>query len=260
MFKEEAPLYILVTNDDGITSPGLLALRQALAEIAEVAVVAPERNWSASSHSRTLFDPLRARKTTLADGSAGIACSGTPADCVALAVMGLLERRPDLIVSGINQGANLAHDVLYSGTVAAAMEGILLGIPAVAVSLDQGYKPGSDFQPAAHAAAAVVRQAIAQQLPSDVLLNINVPAFPPEELGEIVVTRLGRRIYRNELMVRHDPHGLPYYWVGGEAPSGHLDEGTDVAAIANRQISVTPLHMDLTSHHWIEKLQRWNFS
>jgi 5'-nucleotidase len=253
-------MYILLSNDDGVQSPGLLALRQALAPLGEVAVVAPERNWSAGSHSRTLFAPLRATPTTLADGSPALACDGTPADCVALAVLGLLERRPDLVVSGINLGPNLGHDVLYSGTVAAAMEGLILGIPSIAVSLMGGYKPTADFSAAADWTARIAALAVEHRLPNDVLLNINVPEGPLAAIGGAQVTRLGHRIYRNELVVRHDPRGRPYYWLGGESPEGRPDEGTDLGAIAGGQVSITPLHFDLTSPGWVERLQAipWN--
>ena len=253
-------MYILLSNDDGVQSAGLLALRQALGVLGEVAVVAPERNWSAGSHSRTLFAPLRATPTTLADGSPALACDGTPADCVGLALLGLLERRPDLIVSGINHGPNLAHDVLYSGTVAAAMEGLVVGIPSIAVSLVGGYKPDADFTAAARWAARIAALAIANKLPGDMLLNINVPAGSADAITQAQVTRLGQRIYRDELVMRHDPRGRPYYWIGGHAPEGRLDEGTDLGAIAAGKVSITPLHFDLTSTAWLDRLQTigWN--
>lgn len=248
-------MYILVTNDDGVQSPGLLALQQQLATLGEVVVVAPERNWSAGSHSRTLFAPLRANPTRLADGTSALACDGTPADCVALAVLGLLERRPDLVVSGINQGPNLGHDVLYSGTVAAAMEGLIVGIPSIAVSLVGGYKPTADFTAAAYWATRIAAAAVKHGLPADVLLNINVPEGTTQTLQTARVTRLGHRIYRDELVVRHDPRGRPYYWVGGSAPEGRADDGTDLGAVAAGQVSITPLHFDLTSQPWMERLQ-----
>ncbi|MBA3470262.1 MAG: 5'/3'-nucleotidase SurE [Herpetosiphonaceae bacterium] len=248
-------MYILVTNDDGVQSPGLLALCQQLATLGDVVVVAPERNWSAGSHSRTLYAPLRATPTTLADGRPALACDGTPADCVALAVMGLLDRRPDVVVSGINLGPNLGHDVLYSGTVAAAMEGLIVGIPSIAVSLVGGYKPDADFTAAAGWATRVAAAAVEHKLPAAVLLNINVPEGGSETVQSAHVTRLGQRIYRNELVVRHDPRGRPYYWVGGAAPDGHLEDGTDLGTVAAGHVSITPLHFDLTSQAWVDRLQ-----
>ncbi len=246
-------MYILVTNDDGLTSPGLLALRQALAVIGETVVVAPERNWTAASAARTFFDPLRVDPATLADGSPAFVCSGTPADCVALAALGILERRPALVVSGINIGANLGQDVTYSGTVAAAMEGIVAGIPSIAVSLHGS--SADDFRPAAAFATRLASEVRTRGLDPEVMLNINVPAGP---INGVAITRLGKRLYRDELVVRHDPRGRPYYWIGGGEPEGLLDEGTDPAAIANGYISVTPIHFDLTNSHWIEELTAWH--
>ena len=245
-------MYILVTNDDGIQSPGLLALRQALDAVAETVVVAPERNWSASSAARTLFDPLRVDPVPMADGREGFVCSGTPADCVALALLGVLERRPDLVVSGINIGPNLGNDVSYSGTVAAAREGTIMGVPAIAVSLDG--RRDADFRPAAAFAARLARIAVEQRLSPEVVLNVNVPR---SEIRGVAVTHLGRRVYRDELVVRHDPRGRPYYWLGGSEPEGDLTEGTDTAAVANGYISVTPVHFDLTNQHWLEQLRGW---
>lgn len=248
-------MYILIANDDGVQSAGLLALRQALGQLGETVVVAPERNMSATGHSRKLYDPLRALPVTLADGSDAFACDGTPADCVALAVLGLLPRKPDLLVSGINYGANLAHDVTYSGTVAAAMEGAINGVPSIAVSLCA--RDNWDFRAAAIAAARIAALSYLKKLPTDVLLNVNVPPGPPEQIRQIKVTRMGRRIYRDELIVRHDPRGRPYYWIGGAEPEGHLEDGTDVSAVANGFISVTPIHLDLTSHRLIDEVKGW---
>lgn len=245
-------MYILVTNDDGVQSPGLLALRQALDTIGETVVVAPERNWSAASAARTLFDPLRIDPVNMADGRQAFVCSGTPGDCVALALLGFLERRPDLVVSGINIGPNLGNDVSYSGTVAAAREGAMMGVPAIAVSLDG--RRHDDFKPAAAYAARLAQAAVRHGLTPEVVLNVNVPRGP---IRGVLVTRLGRRIYRDELIVRHDPRGRPYYWLGGGEPEGELTEGTDIAAVAHGYISVTPIHFDLTDQRWLERLQHW---
>ncbi|MDW8392460.1 MAG: 5'/3'-nucleotidase SurE [Oscillochloridaceae bacterium] len=250
-------MYILVTNDDGYQSPGLAALRAALSEIGEVAVVAPDRNWSAAGHYRKLFDPLRAWEGTLSDGSPALICDGTPADCVALAVMGLLDRKPDLVVSGINLGANLGTDLLYSGTVAAAMEGIVFGIPGLAVSQVRPKDGQWDFRAAQMAVRRLVTVIRERGLPSEVLLNLNIPVIAPDELRGIRVGRLGRRVYRDELVVRYDPRGRPYYWIDGAEPEDHYEEGTDIAAISEGYASLTPVQMDLTSHRWLEELRRW---
>ncbi len=250
-------MYILVTNDDGVQSEGLLALRRALDEVGETVVFAPDRNWSAASHYRKLFDPLRVWDVRLADGSPAMTCDGTPADCVALATIGLLERRPDLVVSGINHGANLGDDLLYSGTVAAAMEGLICGLPAIAVSLQHRREQVWDFRAAAAAAARLVQQVRERGMPKGVLLNVNVPAGPPEAIAGLRVTRLGRRFYRDELLIRHDPRGRPYYWISGAEPEDDLQEGTDVAAVAAGYVSVTPVHFDLTSHALLEQLRTW---
>jgi len=245
-------MYILVTNDDGVQSPGLLALRQALDTVAETVVVAPERNWSASSAARTLFDPLRIDTVAMADGYNAWVCSGTPGDCVALALLGFLERRPDLVVSGINIGPNLGNDVSYSGTVAAAREGTMMGVPAIAVSLNAGRD--GNFVPAAAFAARIAVAAVKHGLTPEIVLNVNVPNAP---IRGVVVTQLGRRVYRDELVVRHDPRGRPYYWIGSGEPEADLSEGTDTAAVANDYISVTPVHFDLTNQHWLNDLRTW---
>jgi 5'-nucleotidase len=250
-------MYILITNDDGYQSEGLAALHLALSDVGETVVVAPDRNWSAAGHYRKLFDPLRAWEGTLLDGSPALLCDGTPADCVALAVMGLLPRKPDMVIAGINLGANLGTDLLYSGTVAAAMEGAIFGVPGIAVSQMRPKEGVWDFRAAQAAVVRLVRQLSARQLPPGILLNMNVPARTPEDVRGIKIARLGRRSYRDELVVRHDPRGKPYYWIGGSEPEDHHEDGTDVSAIAAGYVSLTPAHMDLTSHRWIEELERW---
>ena len=247
--------HILVTNDDGVDAPGLLALKQALEKIGQVTVFAPEHNWSAAGHTKTMHKPLRVNQVKLADGTLAYASSGAPSDCVALAVLGLLPRRPDLVVSGINQGANLGHDITYSGTVAAAMEGVISGIPAIAVSLDS-YE-SQDFACAAEFAARLAAHVLARGLPPNTLLNVNVPAVPREEIAGVLVTRLGKRVYRDVLVERKDPRGRNYYWIGGEPPVGVPEEGTDIWALAHNYISVTPLHLDMTDYRLIEELKRW---
>lgn len=253
-------MYILITNDDGYQSEGLVALRAALSTVGETVVVAPDRNWSAAGHYRKLFDPLRAWEGQLPDGSPAMLCDGTPADCVALAVMGLLPRKPDLVVSGINLGANLGTDLMYSGTVAAAMEGMVFGVPAIAVSQMRGRDDLRwDFRAAQGVVARLAQNIKERGLPQGLLLNVNVPPRPPEEIKGIRLARLGKRTYRDELLVRYDPRGRPYYWIGGSEPEDHHEEGTDVSAIAAGYASLTPVHMDLTSHRWLDELRSWGF-
>ncbi|MCL4395108.1 MAG: 5'/3'-nucleotidase SurE [Chloroflexi bacterium] len=250
---------ILVTNDDGVDAPGLLALKQALQVLDEIVVVAPDHNWSGAGHTKTLHKPLRVEKRTLRDGSQAFACDGAPTDCVALVMLGLLAAKPALVVSGINPGANVAHDLTYSGTVAAAMEGAINDVPSLAVSLDAEHRTGIDFSPAADVAVRIARRMLSNGgLPQDTFLNVNVPAIPREQLRGVRITRLGKRIYRDELVERQDPAGRSYYWIGGEPPSGETDEeGTDVWAVAHQWVSITPVHMDMTSHTMIDHLKTW---
>jgi len=250
--------HLLITNDDGITSPGLLALKDACAEVGEVTVLAPDHNWSASGHVKTMHKPLRVEEVTLADVTPALATTGAPSDAVALAFMGLVESPIDLVVSGINPGANLGHDVTYSGTVTAAMEGAIAGVPAIAVSLNA--LDNDDFSVAARFTAGLARQVLEQGLPEGMLLNVNVPPLPAEEIAGVLITRMGLRIYRDELIRRVDPRGHPYYWIGGRPPTGVEEEGTDIWAVANSYISVTPIQLDLTAHDQIGKLETWDLA
>jgi len=256
--EREAGFLILLTNDDGINAPGLDALRQALAPIARLAVFAPDHNWSAAGHTKTMHKPLRVHHVPLQDGTEAYTTTGAPSDCVALALLGILPRRPDLVVSGINQGPNLGHDVTYSGTVAGAMEAVIFGLPAVAVSLDSYER--QDFSLAAQVAARVVGRVMERGLPAGVFLNVNVPCLPAgSEVPGVAITRMGRRVYRDVLIERQDPRGRPYYWIGGDVPGGHEDEGTDIWAVANGYVSVTPIHLDMTAHELLPELRTWEF-
>ncbi len=249
---------ILVTNDDGIDSPGLLALKQTLQTLGEVTVVAPERNWSAAGHTKTMFRPLRVNPTTLRDGSPAYSTDGAPTDCVALVMLGLLRDLPTLVVSGINPGSNLAHDLTYSGTVAAAMEAAIHGVPGIAMSIDANHHAEIDFTPAAQVAARIARRVLTDGLPRDTFLNVNVPDIPFEQIQGARITRLGKRIYRDELVARQDPYGKDYYWIGGQPPTGAIEEeGTDVWAVAHQFVSITPVHMDMTSHALVARLKEW---
>jgi 5'-nucleotidase len=260
--------HILLTNDDGIEAQGLRALLQALLPLARVTVFAPDHNWSAAGHTKTMHKPLRIVSYSfecappMGDEPAGGAIeayttTGAPSDCVALALMGILSEMPDVVVSGINQGANVGHDVTYSGTVAAAMEAVIHGLPAVAASLDSF--ESQDYGFAAQVTARIVGQVMKQGLPPGVFLNVNVPSRLPGEVAGTAITRLGRRVYRDVLIKRDDPRGRPYYWIGGEPPGGHPDEGTDIWALANGCVSITPIHLDMTAHDLIPDMQDWRF-
>ena len=249
-------MHILLTNDDGYDSEGLLAARAALSQVGEVSVVAPERNWSAAGHNRTMDKPLRVTTVRVADGSELFISDGTPSDCVSLAVLGVLERKPDLVVAGINKGPNLGDDITYSGTVAAAMEGALAGIPSLAVSLADYYE--WDFSYAAAFTAKLAETVLRRGLPPGVLLNVNVPALPREKITGVEITRLGKRVYQDVLIRREDPFGRPYYWLGGEAPHGVEDKGTDFTAVGEGRVSITPVHLDLTNYRLIAALKEWH--
>lgn len=243
---------ILLTNDDGVTAEGLVALKQALSSHWDIAVVAPDREQSATSHALTLDRPLRVRK--LEDRTFSV--DGTPTDCVMLAVYGdLLERKPDLVVSGINHGPNLGDDVTYSGTVAAAIEGTLLGVPSLAFSLAAW--TDLRFDVAAETAIRLIRTAFNENMPKDTLLNVNVPNLPPERIRGLRTTKLGRRTYRDAVVAGVDPRGKPYYWIGAQDPSWTGDAESDFAAIEEGYISLTPLHLDLTNYAALPALRQW---
>jgi len=248
---------ILVTNDDGVESRGLLALKQALDPIGDTVVVAPDTNQSAVGHQKTLMRPLRVRERTLADGSLAYSVDGSPTDAVSLAFLGFFDQGFDLVASGINYGANLGDDITYSGTVSAAMESVINGCPAFAIS--QEYYEHPDFTLSAMAAAVVARNILEHGLAPGELINVNVPALDPDEFEGFEVTRLGKRVYQDELIQRVDPRGIPYYWIGGPPPSGLAVEGTDFHAVVNRRIAVTPIHLDLTGRRLLKRLRTWEW-
>jgi 5'-nucleotidase len=234
---------ILVTNDDGIFSAGIEALATALSAIAEVIVVAPDREQSASGHALTLSRPLRMQRVK----ETWFSVDGTPTDCINLGVLSVLkDRLPDLVCSGINFGLNLGDDVTYSGTVSATFEGTLLGIPSLAFSQEVG--EGFSFQPAARFARMLVETLLQEALPKDRLLNVNVPCGG---IRGVSITRLGRRVYKQSIIEKRDPRGRKYYWIAGD-PRWQSDEGTDHAAVAAGRVSMTPLHLDLTDYRGIE--------
>lgn len=254
-------MHILITNDDGVYAPGLLALVEELRSLGKVSVLAPDRNWSVSGHVKTLDRPLRVKEVRLGDGNPAFACDGAPSDCVALASLGFFSEKIDYVVSGINPNANIGHDVTYSGTVTAAMEAVISGYPGLAVSLDAPENSSGihDFGPAARAAKKILTIVDQHGFPHDVLLNINVPALPDDQIKGIRITRQGLRIYRDELVKRMDPRGRPYYWIGGDVPTGVPDEGTDYGMLSEGYISITPLQLDLTAHEVIRQLQKWEW-
>jgi 5'-nucleotidase len=252
-------VHILVTNDDGVTAPGLLALAQEMRVLGKVSILAPDRNWSASGHVKTIHKPLRVKETQLQDGSTAFATDGAPSDCVALAVLGVLSEQIDVVVSGINPNANIGHDVTYSGTVTAAMEATIWGLPGIAISLDspENHLGVLDYGMAARIARQIVETVNCRGMPKGTLLNVNVPYLPEAEIKGIKVTRQGLRVYRDKLDQRLDPRNLPYYWIGGESPTGVQKEGTDFGAIKQGYVSITPLQLDLTDFDVLGKLEEW---
>lgn len=242
---------ILISNDDGYRAPGIQCLAAALKHLGRVTVVAPDQDRSGASNSLTLLNPIRA--TEVEEGVYRV--DGTPTDCVHLAITGLLETEPDMVVSGINAGANLGDDVLYSGTVAAAVEGRFLGFPAIAVSLDS-HMP-VHFDSAARAVVELITRLQTDPLPADTILSVNVPDLPWDQCKGFAATRLGHR-HKSEPVVRdHDPRGRPIYWVGPAGPEQDAGPGTDFHAVRNGYISVTPLHTDLTRYDAIDKVAGW---
>ena len=242
---------ILVSNDDGYFAPGITLLAEALRQMGEVTVVAPERDRSGASNSLTLDRPLTVRRAP----NGYFSVNGTPTDCVHIAVTGLLDFTPDLIVSGVNLGANMGDDTIYSGTVAAAAEGYLLGIPSVAVSLTS--KTGQHFDSAIGIALQIVERLRANPLKEPVLLNVNVPDVAPAELGGMEVTRLGRRHKAEPVVKLKTPRGETAYWIGPAGGAADAGPGTDFHAVEARRVSVTPLRMDLTHNAQLARVQEW---
>ncbi len=246
---------ILISNDDGYLAPGIRALAHHLRSVADITVVAPERDRSGASNSLTLDFPIRVNHT---DEEGVYRVDGTPTDCVHLAITGLLEQEPDMVVSGINAGANMGDDVLYSGTVAAAMEGRFLGFPAIAVSLvSRAGHEFEHFETAAKVAVELLERIKSHPLPSDTILNVNVPDMPRDQLQGFEATRLGHR-HKSEPVIRSsDPRGRPIYWVGPAGAEQDAGPGTDFNAVREGRVSVTPLKVDLTRHDLVKDLASW---
>ncbi|MEN6413690.1 MAG: 5'/3'-nucleotidase SurE [Veillonellales bacterium] len=253
---------ILLTNDDGIEAQGIRVLWKELASVTDVtvSVVAPDAEQSATSQAITVRQPIRVDPYSIEQFPRFSAwrVNGTPTDCVKVALEALLEEKPDIVVSGINHGPNLGTDVLYSGTVSAAIEGALHGIPSVAVSLNC-FKD-FNFSPAAQFMRTLIFMIMKQGLPPNTLLNVNVPAFAGKEIAGVAITKLGVRQYKNTFERREDPHGRIYYWMGGKLADSKNDDDSDVAAVGNNLISVTPVHFDLTNYNIMHLLQSWNLS
>ncbi len=245
---------ILVSNDDGFRSEGIVALSESLKSVGTVFVVAPDRERSAAGHSLTLTQPLRVEKV----GPRVYAVDGTPTDCVNLAVNGILRgRKIDLLVSGINKGGNMGDDITYSGTVSAAMEGTLLGIRSIAISLVS--RNNFRFDAAAEFAVTVARKVLRQGLPKDTLLNVNLPNVPKSKIRGVKITRQGKRIYGEAVVEKRDPRGRKYYWIGGDSLRKEDIPGSDLEAVEENFISVTPIHLDLTNYVSLRTLKRWKW-
>jgi 5'-nucleotidase len=244
---------VLVSNDDGVDAPGIRVLASRLSVVGEVTVVAPDRDRSGASNSLTLDQPIRV--TRMDDGRYRVA--GTPTDCVHLALAGLLDHEPDIVVSGINNSANLGDDVIYSGTVSAAMEGRFLGLPAIAVSLAAKDHKGEHFHTAAQAALVIMQRLLVDPLPADTILNVNVPDLPWAQIRGFAVTRLGKRHRSAPCIAQLDPRGRPIYWIGPPGEAEDDGPGTDFHAVREGYISITPIQVDLTRFQALEKVSGW---
>ena len=242
---------VLLTNDDGILASGTSVLRKHIENVWDTVLVAPDREQSAASHALTLNRPLRVNKID----DRTMAVDGTPTDCVMLSLKGLLDRIPDLVISGINNGANLGDDVIYSGTVAGAAEATVLGVPAVAVSLV--YPENTDLEWSAKIVVKIAKAVMAHTLPEGIFLNVNLPSRWTGKCFEI--TNLGRRSYREVVIENIDPRGKPYYWIGGQVEKWSGDNYCDFAAIERGNVSITPLYLNMTAVHVLEELRSWKF-
>lgn len=245
---------ILLTNDDGIASPALAQLKRNLGAFGRVITIAPDRNQSASSQSLTLHRPLRIQEV----GEDTYSVDGTPTDCVLVAFHGQLGEKPDLVVSGINHGPNMGEDVFYSGTVSAAIEGVLQGVPGLAASLVT--RADTDFRDPADIIGRILRQVLERGLTRRLLLNVNIPFLPAEAIRGVKITRLGTRVYEDTLVRKVDPRGRDYFWIGGEDPVWRPDEGTDFHTVDAGYVSVTPLQLELTDQAARADMQSWGLT
>lgn len=250
---------ILLANDDGINAPGLRALHKGLKSIGDVTVVAPEMEKSAVGHAITIAMPLRVRTVTDHGKPFGYAVDGTPADCVKIAMKAVMGHKPDIVVSGINHGANLATNIIYSGTVSAATEGTILGVPSIAFSLAT-YERDPDWSPAVKSALEIVKKTAQRGLPKGTLLNVNIPYRPEKEIKGIKVCRQSHCVFDVEFEKRMDLRGMDYYWQGGKMDTADPDHETDIVQLERGYITITPIQFDLTNHSYIDELSGWGWS
>jgi 5'-nucleotidase len=258
MIKSKKKINILISNDDGIGAPGISTLVQEMKKLGTVTVVAPDKQQSAVGHAITMNYPLRAGRFFKNKKFFGYAVEGTPADCVKLAVHSLLKVKPDLLVSGINHGSNTAINTIYSGTVSAATEGTVLGIPSIAISLTTYDEP--DFRYAAKFAHRLAKLILAKGLPEATLLNVNVPAIPEKEIRGAMVTRQGKTRWDDRFEIRRDPNNKEYYWLTGNLEIIDHGKDTDQIAIMNKYVSITPIHYDLTDYKFLATMQKWKIN
>jgi len=246
----------LLSNDDGINAPGLKAIYKALAEMGDVVVVAPDREQSAVGHAITITDPLRVRKVHENGSFFGYSVDGTPADCVKIAVEAIMPRHPDIVVSGINHGGNVAANIIYSGTVSAATEGTFLGIPSIALSMNSYLN--HDFSSVVKWAARIIKKTVETGLPHGTLLNVNFPA-PEIKIQGIKICRISDCSFKASFEKRHDPRGIDYYWQGGTMDKNDPDEDTDIRVVEDGYVAITPIRYDLTDRNFIADLKSWEF-
>ncbi|VAX25226.1 5'-nucleotidase SurE [hydrothermal vent metagenome] len=247
----------LLTNDDGIEAEGLKTMARALSDIGDVTVVAPETEMSAVGHSITIADPLRVRRVFRDKTLFGTAVNGTPADCVKIAIKAIMKQPPDMVISGINHGQNVATNIIYSGTVSAATEGMILGIPSVAISLSSFIS--KDFSVAADYGLRVILKAHDKGIPADTLLNVNVPTVPSNEIQGIKICRNGVSKFKEVFERRVDPRQNDYYWQGGQMEMNGKDNDADIYWLQKNWVTVTPIRFDLTDHDFLQKMKEWSF-
>lgn len=252
-------MHILISNDDGVMAPGIIALARAMLPLGQVTVAAPSDNQSATGHRKTMHKPLRVKRIKFpVEGVIAYSTSGSPSDSVAVALLGYIPDPIDLVVSGINRGPNQGQDLTYSGTVSAAFEAVIWRKPAIAFSLCD-HAEDAEYDAAAAVARHVVRLKLYERLPPLTLLNVNIPALPLEAIRGFKITRQGLRQYNDELVERVDPSGRPYYWIGGGAPTGDVtEEGTDIWATDQGYVSITPIHLDMTSYAVMKEMESWD--
>lgn len=253
----EKPL-ILITNDDSIQAKGIANLVEAMRPLGDLLVVAPDKPQSGMGHAITINHPLRLKKVSVFEGIDSYTCSGTPVDCVKLAIYEIIKGRPTLLVSGINHGSNAATNVLYSGTMSAAVEGAIEGIPSIGFSLLDQHS-GADFEAAAHYAGEIAKRALSQGIQKGVCLNVNIPKGRPEVIQGVKICRQGTAFWEDSFDKRTDPFGVDYFWLTGDFNSTDKGEDTDMWALENNYVSVVPTQFDMTAHHLISSLNEWEF-